>query len=102
MCIRDRALGVGAGDFVAGGVVGAGRQAAVGALLAQAVAEAVYAVAGGEASRVADAGQVIAAVVLVAGLAGGGVGDLAQAVEGVVGEGAALVQGCLLYTSRCV
>ena len=66
------------------------------------IRDSVYAVAGGEASRVADAGQVIAAVVLVAGLAGGGVGDLAQAVEGVVGEGAALVQGCLLYTSRCV
>ena len=87
------ALGVGVGQFVAGGVEGPAADAAVGGVEAGGVAQAVDGVARGEVSRVGDAAQAVLSVVGVLGEAATWIGDPDQAVEGVEGLGAAAGAG---------
>ena len=82
----DDAAGVGAGFTVAGGIVGGLQGAAIRAGFFQAVAEGVEAVNGGRAVGGDDLRELIERVVLVLADAAGGVRDLCQAVEGIIGK----------------
>ncbi|KFB67090.1 MAG: hypothetical protein CAPSK01_003453 [Candidatus Accumulibacter vicinus] len=81
------ALGVGVGQFVAGGVEGLAADATVGGVEAGGVAQAVDGVARDEVSGVGDAAQAVLSVVGVLGDAAARIGDADEAVEGVEGLG---------------
>src|SRR5690606_22131894 len=82
---RDLTLGIGAGEQVAGGIIGVGGGAGIRGDLLVEVVEAVVAVGGHQRPRIGDGGELIHAVVAIGHHPGEGVGDLHQAVQGVVG-----------------